>query len=163
VLPRYVKTQGRLLIGFSFGARNVGVDALEATRLSGTWMWDVTTTTVQSIVRLFYDEQARKQVSGVVGSYEATRQSFEFDTVRAMIVLALISLSLGIVNLFPFLPLDGGHIFWALAEKIRGRAISFRVMERASLLGFVLVFFLFYVGLSNDIGRLTSGEGFGIR
>jgi regulator of sigma E protease len=126
-------------------------------------MWNVTTTTVDNIVRLFYDKQARDQVSGVVGSYETTRQSFEFDTVQAVTILALISLSLAIINLFPFLPLDGGHIFWALAEKVRGRAISFRVMERASLVGFMLVLFLFYVGLSNDIGRLTSGEGFGVR
>jgi regulator of sigma E protease len=78
-------------------------------------------------------------------------------------ILALISLSLGIINLFPFLPLDGGHIFWALAEKVRGRAISMRVMERASIVGIMLVVFLFYVGLSNDIGRLSSGEGFGVR
>jgi regulator of sigma E protease len=163
VRPRYDKTQGQLLVGFSFATRKVDVGPLEAVNLSITGMWSVTTLTVQNIVRLFYDEQARKEVSGVVGSYEATRQSFEFDTVRAVSVLALISLSLGIINLFPFLPLDGGHIFWALAEKIRGRAISFKVMERASLVGFLLVFFLFYVGLSNDIGRLTSGEGFGVR
>ena len=85
---------------------------------------DVTTLTVQSIVKLVYDKEARDEVSGVVGSYEATRQTFEFNTVRAISILALISLSLGIINLFPFLPLDGGHIFWALAEKVRGRAIS---------------------------------------
>jgi regulator of sigma E protease len=97
-----------------------------------------------------------------VGSYEATRQSFELSTARALSILALISLSLGIVNLFPFLPLDGGHIFWALAEKVRGRAIPFRVMERASFVGFALVIFLFVVGLSNDIGRLT-GPGFGVQ
>ena len=59
------------------------------------------------------------------------------------------------VNLFPFLPLDGGHIFWAVAEKIRGRPIPYRLIERASVVGFMLVAFLFVVGLSNDIGRLT--------
>ena len=85
--------------------------------------------------RIFYDPQARKQVSGVVGSYEVTRQAFEFDIIDALNVLAIISLSLAIVNLFPFLPLDGGHIFWALAEKVRGRAIPFSVMERASVVG----------------------------
>ena len=79
-----------------------------------------------------------------------------------MFLLALISLSLGIINLFPFLPLDGGHIFWALAEKVRGRAIPFRVMERAGFIGFALVIALFMVGLTNDIGRLT-GEGFQVR
>ncbi len=151
-----------MLVGFSFGGRDE-LDAVEAADNSVTGMWNVTTTTVDNIVRLFYDKQAREQVSGVVGSYEATRQTFEFDTVRAVTILALISLSLAIINLFPFLPLDGGHIFWALAEKVRGRAISFRVMERASVVGFMLVLFLFYVGLSNDIGRLTSGEGFGVR
>ncbi len=163
VVPRYDDGAKRLLIGFGFGRQGVDVGFAEAAQLSVTGMWNVTTQTVDRIVRLFYDKQARSEVSGVVGSYEATRQSFEFDTVQAVSVLALISLSLGIINLFPFLPLDGGHIFWALAEKVRGRAISFRVMERASIVGFMLVLFLFYVGLSNDIGRLTSGEGFGVR
>ena len=59
-----------------------------------------------------------------------TRQAFSFGLPDALYVLALISLSLAIINLFPFLPLDGGHIFWALAEKVRGRAIPFAVMER---------------------------------
>ena len=77
-------------------------------------------------------------------------------------LLAIISLSLGVINLFPFLPLDGGHIFWALAEKIRGRAIPFALIERASVVGFLLVAFLFVVGFSNDIGRL-QGQGFQIR
>ncbi|HWC27026.1 MAG TPA: M50 family metallopeptidase [Solirubrobacteraceae bacterium] len=163
VTPRYDEQADRLLIGFGFGTRGVDVGVGEAAEMSVTGMWNVTTITVDRIVRLFYDEQARNDVSGVVGSYEVTRQSLEFDTVRAVSILALISLSLGIINLFPFLPLDGGHIFWALAEKLRGRAISFRVLERASVVGFMLVLFLFYVGLSNDIGRLSSGEGFGVR
>ncbi|MBW3607849.1 MAG: site-2 protease family protein [Actinobacteria bacterium] len=163
VVPRYDERADRLLIGFGFGTRGVDVGVGEAAQLSVTGMWNVTTLTVQAIVKLVYDKEAREEVSGVVGSYEATRQTLEFDTVRAISILALISLSLGIINLFPFLPLDGGHIFWAVAEKVRGRAISFRVMERASIVGFVLVLMLFYVGLSNDIGRLTSGEGFGVR
>ena len=48
-------------------------------------------------------------------------------------MLAIISLSLAIVNLFPFLPLDGGHIFWAVVEKVRGRPVPFAVMERAGV------------------------------
>ncbi|MDP2711535.1 MAG: M50 family metallopeptidase [Solirubrobacteraceae bacterium] len=163
VVPRYSEEADRLLIGFTFGTRGVDIGVGEAAQRSVTGMWTVTTLTVDRIVSLFFSADAREDVSGVVGSYEATRQSFEFDTVRAVSILALISLSLGIINLFPFLPLDGGHIFWAVAEKVRGRAISLRVMERASIVGFMLVLFLFYVGLSNDIGRLSSGEGFGVR
>ena len=55
----------------------------------------------------------------------------------------MISLSLAIINLFPFLPLDGGHIFWSLVEKVRGRPVPFRVMEQAGVIGFMLVIFLF--------------------
>ena len=113
-------------------------------------------------MKIFYDPQARKEVSGVVGSFEVTRQTIDFDSSRALYILALISLSLAVVNLFPFLPLDGGHIFWAVAEKIRGRPIPFAVMERASVVGFMLVAVLFIIGLTNDIGRLT-GNGFNVR
>ena len=77
-------------------------------------------------------------------------------------ILAIISLSLAIVNLFPFLPLDGGHIFWAIVEKVRRKPVSLRVMERAGVVGFMLVILIFLIGLSNDIDRL-SGEGFQVR
>ena len=79
-----------------------------------------------------------------------------------VLILAVISLSLAIVNLFPFLPLDGGHIFWALVELVRRKPVSYRLMERSSIIGFMLVLGLFVLGLSNDIGRLT-GEGFQVR
>ena len=46
-------------------------------------MWTVTTGTVEAIARIFDPEQ-REQISGVVGSYEITRQAFEFDTRRAL-------------------------------------------------------------------------------
>jgi regulator of sigma E protease len=66
------------------------------------------------------------------------------------------------VNLFPFLPLDGGHIFWAIVEKVRRRPVAFSTMERAGVIGFMLVIGLFLLGLSNDIDRL-SNEGFNVR
>jgi regulator of sigma E protease len=154
----------RMRLGFSFGVDSTrAVGPAESADLSVSAMWNVTTLTLDRLVKIFFDEQAREDVSGVVGSYEATRQSFEFDTTQAIRILALISLSLGVINLFPFLPLDGGHIFWAIAEKIRGRPIPFSVLERASVVGIMLVGLLFIIGLSNDIGRITSGEGFGVR
>ena len=126
-----------MLLGFSYARprRATGPSGTRASVESLDTMWSVTTATVDAIARIFYDPQARKEVSGVVGSYEATRQSFEFDTAQALYVLALISLSLAVVNLFPFLPLDGGHIFWALAEKMRGRPIPYALIERASVVG----------------------------
>ncbi len=161
--PRPKKRAGRMLVGLQFASVPKNFDVVGAAGYSIETMWKVTTATVNSIVKLFYDKQARDEVSGVVGSYEATRQSFDFDTTQAIYILGLISLSLAVINLFPFLPLDGGHIFWAVAEKLRGKPIPFRVMERAGIVGFMLVMFLFYIGLTNDIGRISSGEGFGVR
>jgi regulator of sigma E protease len=161
IRPVYDAQSRRMILGFFYGDRRE-VGPGEAATTAVDRMWGITTATVDAITRIFYDSRAREEVSGVVGSYEVTRQSIEFDTEQAVIVLALISLSLAVVNLFPFLPLDGGHIFWALAEKVRGRPIPYALIERASVVGFVLVAFLFITGLSNDIGRLR-GEGFGIR
>ncbi|MDQ3630229.1 MAG: M50 family metallopeptidase [Actinomycetota bacterium] len=163
VTPKYDPETKRALVGFAFSPVYEPQGLIEASGSSVDGMWRVTTITVDRITALFYDAEARKEVSGIVGSYETSRQVIEtssFETV--MFIFALISLSLAIINLFPFLPLDGGHIFWAVAEKLRGRAISFRIMERASVVGFVLVLALFAIGLSNDIGRL-QGEGFGVR
>src|SRR6266511_1823547 len=92
-----------------------------------------------------------------IGISDVTHQAVEFGAREALTLIALISLSLAIINLFPFLPLDGGHIFWSLVEKVRGRPVPFSIMERAGAIGFVLVLILFTVGLTNDIDRLTNG------
>jgi regulator of sigma E protease len=161
ITPVYEADVKRPLIGFSWAAKTRAVGVGEAAQLSGEAMWTFTKGTVETIAGIFQADK-REQISGVVGSYETTRQAINFSADRALFLLAVISLSLGIINLFPFLPLDGGHIFWALAEKLRGRAIPFSVMERAGFVGFALVIALFMVGLTNDIGRLT-GEGFQVR
>ncbi len=165
VRPRYTATPdgGRPEIGFSFAVKNKVSYPGVAGAASGavTGMWRVTTQTVSAIARVF-EPKERKQLSGVVGVYSVTQQSFATSASLAFQLLALISLSLGVINLFPFLPLDGGHIFWAVAEKLRGRRIPFVVMERAGMVGFVLIILLFFVGLSNDIGTL-AGKGFTVR
>jgi regulator of sigma E protease len=161
VTPFYDAKRKRMRIGFSPGGTAVAVGPVRAAGLSTGLMWDVTSGTVKTIAGIFHAKQ-RKQISGVVGSYEVTRQAFTFSLSSAMLLLGVISLSLGVINLFPFLPLDGGHIFWALAEKVRGRAIPFSLMERAGFVGFALVIALFLIGFTNDIGRLTGG-GFQVR
>jgi regulator of sigma E protease len=158
--PRYSAAEQRPLLGFAFGERQQPVGVAHAARLSGSYMWYVTSRTVSTIVRIF-EPKERKQLNSVVGAYTVTEKSFASSTTRALEVLALISLSLGVINLFPFLPLDGGHVFWAVAEKVRGRRIPFEVMERASAIGFGLIMILFLIGLSNDISTLT-GRGFNV-
>ncbi len=163
VRPRYNAGSHRMLLGFTFGIvyhyRAAG--AADAVPLTFRGLWKVTEKTVSTVARIF-EPQQRKQLHGVVGGYTVTQQDFAHSTSLALEVLALISLSLAIINLFPFLPLDGGHVFWAVAEKVRGRRIPFAVMERASAVGFVLIIIVFVIGLSNDISTL-AGSGFNAR
>jgi regulator of sigma E protease len=159
--PRYSTSEHRPLLGFDFGVRQQPVGAAQAASLTATGLWAVTKATVSVVGRIF-EPQARRQLHGVVGGYTYTQESFAHSASLALQVLAVISLSLAIINLFPFLPLDGGHVFWALAEKVRGKRIPFEVMERASAVGFVLIIIVFVIGLSNDISTL-NGSGFNVR
>ena len=159
--PQYVASAKAMRLGVSFPPLTQDVALPRAASATVSTMWRVTTQTVSTIARIFQTKE-RKQLHGVVGGYTVTEQSFSTSTTQALWVLALISLSLAVINLFPFLPLDGGHVFWALAEKVRGRRISFAVMERAGLVGFALIAVIFVIGLSNDITTLT-GPGFGVR
>jgi regulator of sigma E protease len=162
VTPIYDGAVERTRLGFSYAAGpREALPVGEAVDLTADRFWFITKATLELPARLF-DAEKRKEISGIVGSYEVTRQTILDNLADVVGILAIISLSLAIVNLFPFLPLDGGHIFWAIVEKIRRKPVPFSVMERAGVVGFMLVIGLFLIGLSNDIDRL-SGEGFQVR
>jgi regulator of sigma E protease len=161
VRPEYEKSLGRTRIGFSYGTEPANLGVGGAAARAGDAIWLVSSKTVTVFANLF-DSQQRKEVSGVVGTSDVANQTIDLGARAALTLLAIVSLSLGLINLFPFLPLDGGHIFWSLVEKVRGRPVPYKTMERAGALGFVLVIMLFFLGLTNDIGRLT-GEGFHVR
>jgi regulator of sigma E protease len=158
IFPRYSTLVKRVRVGFTFGITSAPISPGRAATASLSFMWLVTHSTVTTVARIFQPKQ-RAQLSGVVGVYHATQQNINRSASRGLEVLALISLSLGVINLFPFLPLDGGHIFWAVAEKIRGRRIPYVVLERAGMVGFALIIMLFVIGLHNDLSTLT-GHGF---
>ena len=161
--PVYDPEAERTRLGFSYlddGPRDT-FPIGESFTQSGERLWFMTKETAKLPARLI-DSEERKEIRGIVGSYETTRQVILDDLADVIGIMAIISLSLAIVNLFPFLPLDGGHIFWAIVEKVRRKPVPFAVMERAGVIGFMLVIGLFFIGLTNDIDRL-SGEGFEVR
>ncbi|HXQ89488.1 MAG TPA: site-2 protease family protein [Solirubrobacterales bacterium] len=161
VYPRYDKEAKRALVGFAYGTVSHPVGAGGAAGEAGDAIWEVASGTFHVFTHLFEAEQ-REQVSSVVGISDVGHQVVEKSLERALLLLAIVSLSLGLINLLPILPLDGGHIFWSLVEKARGRPVSLRVMERATMVGVALVLMLMFIGLSNDIGRIT-GDGFQVR
>jgi regulator of sigma E protease len=161
VSPEYDKAYEKALIGFSYGTEpeEIGLGAAVDRAWDLTWL--VSTKTVAVFSRIFESEQ-RKEISGIVGVSDVANQTIDIGVYPSLLLLALVSLSLGLINLLPILPLDGGHIFWSLVEKLRGKPVSLRVMERATAIGIALVVILMFIGLTNDIGRLT-GEGFNVR
>jgi regulator of sigma E protease len=161
VRPEYDAEAKQTLIGFTYGHEREHLDAAGAAGHAWDRMWEVASGTGHVFSHIFESEE-RKEISGIVGTSDVGHQAVEAGTTTALLLLALVSLSLGLVNLLPILPLDGGHILWAVVEKVRGRPASLAVIERASVVGFALVAILMFIGLSNDIGRLT-GEGFHVR
>jgi regulator of sigma E protease len=99
--------------------------------------------------------QGRNEVSSPIGITRASSDAVQQGTESYLWVLALISLSLALLNLLPLLPLDGGHILFTLIEGARGRFVKREIYERVSFIGLAVVLLLFFIGISNDIGRLS--------
>jgi regulator of sigma E protease len=149
----------KMRLGFSYNFQGGPHEKLpfgQAIGRAGSAFWNITKQTA-SIPAKILDSKQRKQINGIVGSYETTRQTIIADAGDVILIMAIISMSLAIVNLFPFLPLDGGHIFWAVVEKIRRKPVPYSTMERSGIIGFALVLMLFAIGLTNDIGQLSNG------
>ena len=155
VRPEYDKAAKRALVGFSYASKPEDISVGTAATRAADAIWLVTEKTASIFSRIFEEEQ-RKQISGIVGVSDVANQTLDVGIYPSLLLLALVSLSLGLINLLPILPLDGGHIFWALVEKLRGRPASLRVMERATAIGFALVMVLMVIGLTNDIGRIGT-------
>jgi regulator of sigma E protease len=97
----------------------------------------------------------RKEISSPVGIVQGSSEAAKQGTDTFLFVLGLISLSIALLNLLPLLPLDGGHIVFAIAEGVGGRTVRREIYEKVSVVGLGVVLLLFFIGLSNDIGRLS--------
>ena len=155
ILPRYSATVGRMLLGFQFALptpRSFGV--LSAAGTSVHLMAAMTAQTFTGLAKALTSSKQRHQISSIVGISQVTEQAVAAGPGKALVVIGYVSLVLAVLNLLPFLPLDGGHVLWAVAEKLRGRRVSLAAMWRFSSVGIALLLFLVINGFSNDIGRL---------
>jgi regulator of sigma E protease len=163
VTPHYDAKEQRMLMGIAWSTDGqwTSVSTGESADHSVSIMGEVISKTGSVFTHIFESEK-RKEISSVVGISDVGHEAVDAGWRESFLLLALVSLSLGLINLVPILPLDGGHIFWAIVEKLRrGRPVPIRVMERATIIGFALVLMLMVIGVSNDIGRIT-GEGFNV-
>jgi regulator of sigma E protease len=145
-------SDGRYRLGFVLAGE--GLPASQAAGESLRLSWRVTREIGASLGRLVTGE-GRKDISSPVGIVQGSSDAAKEGTENFLFVLGLISLSIALLNLLPLLPLDGGHIVFAVAEGVSGRAVRREIYERVSVVGIGLVLVLFVIGLTNDIGRLS--------
>jgi regulator of sigma E protease len=154
---RAKKTDGNYVLGFRPSViRYKRYDPASAIGLACKDTW-LATTAMASWISHLVGGSGRKDVSSTVGIVRVSSQAVSTGYRVYLQVLALISLSLALLNLLPLLPLDGGHIAFSIVEGVRGRAVGRAVYERVSAVGIALVLLLFFVGLSNDIGNIRGG------
>lgn len=151
-------------LGFTFGIDEgpvVRSGPIEGLERGWDWAWFVLQANVEVIGDMFTSSEAREQLNSIVGVGAVFNEVSDDGWVVLLRFIAVVSLALGVFNLLPVLPLDGGHIVFALLEKIKGSPVSAKTFERASIVGFALIMVVFVFALQNDIGRIT-GEGFQI-
>ncbi len=142
---------GRYRIGISFEERlGPGKSLPGAVGSSLRLAWDVTSGTVTSLADTATGRNTH-EISSSVGIVRVSSQAWRQGLRDVLWVMGLISLALGLMNLLPVLPLDGGFITIALVEKVRGRTFPQTVYVRYSLAGFAILAVFVYFGLRNDL------------
>ncbi|MFW5969303.1 MAG: RIP metalloprotease RseP [Halofilum sp. (in: g-proteobacteria)] len=117
--------------------------------------WDMSTLTVRVLTGLVTGSAALSNISGPVSIAQYAGQSAQVGLATFLGFLALISVSIGLLNLLPIPVLDGGHLLYYAVEAVKGSPVSERVQVMGQQLGLVLLFALMTLALYNDFVRLV--------
>ena len=160
-ITRNGKTVGRVGLGHKAGATypddmrvTHGYNLLDSIPRAFSRTWDFSVLTLKMMGKIFVGEISIKNLSGPVSIAQYAGYSASAGLARFLDFLAIVSISLGILNLLPIPILDGGHLTYYIIEVIRKKPVSEETQEFASRIGMVLLFSLMGVALYNDILRV---------
>jgi regulator of sigma E protease len=119
--------------------------------------WEISIFTLRMIGKMLLGEVSWKHISGPVTIADIAGQSAQLGWLPYVSFLALISISLGVLNLLPIPLLDGGHLLYYLVEVIKGGPVSERILELGQRVGLTLLLLMMAFAFYNDINRLISG------
>ena len=120
-------------------------------------VWDLSVFSIKMLGRMIVGDISWKNLSGPITIADYAGQSAQAGWVTWLGFLALVSVSLGVLNLLPIPLLDGGHLVYYFAEIVKGSAVSDRTMEIGQRLGLALLLALTFFAFYNDINRLFTG------
>ncbi|MBJ9298523.1 MULTISPECIES: sigma E protease regulator RseP [Citrobacter] len=116
--------------------------------------WQLMKLTVSMLGKLITGDVKLNNLSGPISIAQGAGMSAEFGVIYYLMFLALISVNLGIINLFPLPVLDGGHLLFLAIEKLKGGPVSERVQDFSYRIGSILLVLLMGLALFNDFSRL---------
>ncbi len=131
--------------------------ALTALAKAADKTWDTTAFSLKMLGRMLIGQISWKNLSGPVTIADYAGQSAQLGIVAYLNFLALISISLAVLNLLPIPLLDGGHLMYYTVEIFKGSPVSDRAMEIGQKLGLLLLLVLMAFAFYNDVQRLISG------
>ena len=140
----------KLLVEVSYPAGAALVRALDKTR-------ELSVFTLKMLWKMVAGEMSWKNVSGPIAIADYAGQSARMGFASFLGFLALISISLGVLNLLPIPLLDGGHLMYYMVEAVKGSPLSEKTMEIGQQVGMALLLTLMAFAVYNDINRLISG------
>jgi regulator of sigma E protease len=117
--------------------------------------WNIMRTTVQGISQMVRGYASADQFRGPLGIAKMTRQVAAFGFMALLQLVAVLSVSIGLANLFPIPLLDGGHLLYYACEAVLGRPLGERAQDVGFRLGLVLVLGLVLLTTWNDLARLN--------
>jgi regulator of sigma E protease len=112
---------------------------------------------LKMLAKMVIGQVSWKHISGPVTIADFAGQSAQMGFTYYLTFLALISISLGVLNLLPIPLLDGGHLMYYAIELIKGKPVSERVMELGQRVGLALLLVMMAFAFYNDFNRLLSG------
>ena len=118
--------------------------------------WEVSVLTLRMMGRMLVGEASLKNLSGPITIADYAGKSAERGWVSYLLFLAMISVSLGVLNLLPLPMLDGGHLMYYLWEAVTGRSVSEAWMDRLQRAGMVVLLLMMSIALFNDVVRLLD-------
>jgi regulator of sigma E protease len=119
--------------------------------------WDISVFSLKMLGKMLLGQVSWKHLSGPVTIADFAGQSAQMGWISYLTFLALISISLGVLNLLPIPLLDGGHLMYYAIEVIKGRPVSERAMELGQRVGLALLLVMMAFAFYNDLNRLLTG------